>query len=61
MPHAMPQPAASAVLSILVAVFAPRRGSQRKLLPGDMAENTAYQDPARSSHRGDLRGKPNNR
>jgi hypothetical protein len=27
MPHAIPQPTASAVLSILVAVFAPRRGS----------------------------------
>jgi hypothetical protein len=57
MPHAMPPPAASTALSTptLEAVFALRRGSQRKLLPGDMAGSTAYQDSARSSYRGDLR------
>ena len=57
MPHAMPPPTTSSAPSTqtLEAVSAPCRGSQRKLLPGDMAESTAYQDSARSSYRGDLR------
>lgn len=44
-----------AIYSNVRSVFAHRRGSQRKLLPGDMAESTAYQDSARSSYGGDLR------